>query len=86
MGSYFGASWEAADGCIDLLDRNVQALRDQRNVRGDIFHLLAEEIAGDRRIVVDQQATFAVEEAASRGENRHLANPVGFGEDAVAVG
>ena len=86
MGWYFGASWKRRSVAWICSTGDVQALSDQRKVGVEILHLLAKEIAGDRGIVVDQQAAFAVEEPATRSEDRNLADAVGFGEDAVAVG
>jgi hypothetical protein len=55
-------------------------LRDQRKICVEIFDLFAEEITGDRRVVIDEEAAFAVEQAATGGEDRNLADPVGLCE------
>jgi hypothetical protein len=77
---------EAAQGCVNLVNRDVQPLGDESDVGVDVFDLLAEEVAGDGGVVVDEQAAFAVEEASARGEDGDLADSVGLGEDAVAIG
>ena len=74
---------EAADGRLDLLDGEVEAGGDEREVEVGVGDLIAQEIAGDGRVVVDEQTAFAVEEAAARGEDGDLADAVGLGEDAV---
>lgn len=85
-GLVFGGGLEAAEGGLDLVDGDVEALGDQGEIGGVVLDLLAEEVAGDRGVVVYEEAAFAVEEAASGGEDGNLAGAVGFGEDAVAVG
>ena len=52
----------------------------------EVLDLLAEEIAGDGGIVVDEEAAFAVEDAAAGGEDGNLADAVGLGEGAEVVG
>jgi hypothetical protein len=52
----------------------------------EVLLLLAQEIATDRGIVVDDDAAFAVEDAAARRQHRHLANTVLLGQHAVAAG
>ena len=81
-----GGKLETAQCCLNLFGREMQALRDESYVGVEIFDLLAEEVAGDRWIVVDEEATFSVEEAATGSVDGNLADAVGFGEDLVAVG
>ena len=85
-GLVLGGGLEAAEGGLDLVDGDVEALGDEGEIGVEVLDLLAEEVAGDGGVVVDEEAAFAVEEAASGGEDGDLADAVGFGEDAVAVG
>ena len=82
-GLVLGRDLEAAEGGLNLLDGDVQAAGDERQVGVEVFDLLAEEVAGDGGIVVDEEAAFAVEEAAARGEHGHLADAVGLRQHAV---
>jgi hypothetical protein len=79
-GLILGGNLESADGGLNLLDGDVEAPGDKRQVGVQVLDLFAEEIAGDGGIVVDEEASFAVEELAARGEDGDLANSVGFGE------
>ena len=85
-GLVLGGDLIAAEGGLDLVDGDVEALGDEGQVGVEVFDLLAEEIAGDGGIVVDEEAAFAVEEAAAGSEDGNFADAVGFGEDAVAIG
>ena len=75
-GLVLGRGLEAAEGGLDLLDGDVEALGDEREVGVEVLDLLAEEVAGDGGVVVDQQAAFAVEEACPAGRGR---GPCGCG-------
>ena len=52
----------------------------------EILDLLAQQEAGDRGIVVDDDAAFAVEDLAARREHGNLADAVGLGQHAVVLG
>jgi hypothetical protein len=58
----------------------MATLGDERQIASRPRDLLAEEVAGDRWVVVDEEATFAVEEFAAGGEDGDFADAVGFGE------
>ena len=75
-----------ADGGLNLLDGDVKALRDERKIGVEVFDLFAEKVAGDGGVVVDEEAAFAVEEPAARGEDGNLADAVGLGERTEAFG
>ncbi len=75
-----GRDLKVAEGGLDLVDGDVKALGDEGQVGVEVFDLFAEEVAGDGGIVVDEQAAFAIEEFAARGEDGNLADAVGFGE------
>ena len=79
-GLVLGRELEAAQRGLNLLDGDVQAGGDERQVGVEVFDLLAEEVAGDGGVVVDEEAAFAVEEAAAGSEDGNLADAVGFGE------
>jgi len=64
----------------------VEALRDERQVGVEIFHLFAEEVAGDGGVVVDEEAALAVEELAAGGEDGDFADTICFGERAETFG
>ena len=85
-GLVLGGDLVAAEGGLDLLDGDVEALGDEGKIGVEVFDLLAEEIAGDGGIVVDEEAAFAVEELAARGEDGNLADAVGLGERTEAFG
>jgi hypothetical protein len=79
-GLVLGSVLVAADCGLDLLDGDVEALGDERQVGVEIFDLFSEEVAGDGRVVVDEEAALAVEEFAAGGEDGDFADAVGFGE------
>ncbi len=85
MDSYLGRRGVAADGRLHLLYGKIEAARDQRNIGVQILHLLAQQIAGDGGIVVDQNPAFAVEDLAAGRAHRIFADAVGFGEYAIAL-
>ena len=62
-----------------LIEVEIEALGDQRQVGVDVRVLLADQEAGDGRIVVDDEAVFAVEELAARGQDGFLADAVLLG-------
>ena len=71
---------------LDLIDGNMQARRNKREVRFQILLLVAQQIAADGRIVVDDDAAFAIKDATARRKNRHLAYAVLLGQYRVAGG
>jgi hypothetical protein len=77
---------EAAKGGVDLLDGDVEAAGDERQIGVEVFDLLAEEITGDGGVVVDEETAFAVEEFAAGSEDGDLADTIGFGEGTEAFG
>ncbi len=85
-GLVFGSYLIAAEGRLDLFDRDVEALRDQGQIGIKIFNLLAQEVTGDRGVVVNEQATLAIEETATRSEDGNLADTVGLGEGTEVLG
>jgi hypothetical protein len=85
-GLVFRSNLVAAKGGLDLFDRDVKALRDEGKIGVGVFDLLAEEVTGDGGVVIDEEAAFAVEETAARGEDGDLANAIGLGEGAEVVG
>jgi hypothetical protein len=85
-GLIFRGYLEAAEGGVDLLDGDVEASGDERQIGVKVFDLLAEEVTGDGGVVVDEEAAFAVEEFAARSEDGDFADAVGFGEGTEAFG
>ena len=84
-GLVFGRRAIAFEDRVDLVGGHVQAARDERQIGGDVVALLANEEAGDGGIVVDEEAAFAVEKLAARGEDGHFADAVGFSEGVVVL-
>jgi hypothetical protein len=85
-GLVFRGYLEAAESGVDLLDGDVEASGDERQVGVEVLHLLTEEVAGDGGVVVHEEAAFAVEELAAGGEDGDFADTVGFGEGTEAFG
>jgi hypothetical protein len=85
-GLVLGGYLEAAESGVNLLDGDVEAAGDERQIGVEVFDLFAEEITGDGGVVVDEEAAFAVEEFAAGSEDGDLADAVGFGERAEAFG
>ena len=85
-GLVFGGDLVAADGGLNLLDGDVEAAGDEGKIGVEVLDLFAEEVAGDGGVVVDEEAAFAVEELAARGEDGNFADAVGFGEGTEVVG
>ena len=75
----------AAQRGAQQLQVQVQPARNQRQVIVHIAALLADQVAGDRRVVVDDQPVFAIKELAARGHHRLLADAVLLGLEAVIV-
>jgi hypothetical protein len=67
---------EAMQRSLQLVEVQIQPLGNQRQVGVDIPVLLANQEAGDRRIVVHQQPAVAIQQLAPRRQHRHLANAV----------
>jgi hypothetical protein len=85
-GLVLGGDLKATDGCLNLLNGDVEALGYKRQVGIEILNLFAEQVAGNRGIVVDQKAAFAVEKLAAGSEHGNLADAVGFGERTKTLG
>jgi hypothetical protein len=85
-GLVFGGYLKAADCGLDLLDGDVEACGDERQVGVEIFDLFSEQVTGDGRVVVDEEAAIPVEELAAGGKDGDFTDPVGFGERAEAFG
>ena len=75
----------AAQGCLDLVHRKIEAAGDEGNICLKVFDLVAQQEAGNRGVVVHEDAALAVEYLAARREHGILADAVGLGEHAVAV-
>src|SRR6201986_1010810 len=56
----FGGYLVVAEYGVDLIDGEMESLRDAREIGFEIFDLLAEEVAGDGGIVVDEEPAFAI--------------------------
>ena len=70
---------------MDLLNRDVKTLSDQRQIGVQVLDLFAQEETGDRGIVIDQQTPFAVEQPATWSEHGNLADSVGLGQSTETV-
>jgi hypothetical protein len=81
-----GSNLIAAKDRVNLFDRDMKPLRDQRQVTFKILDLLAEKIAGNRGVVVHEEPLLAVEEFTARSEDRDLADAIGLSERAEVVG
>ncbi len=68
-----------------LIEVEIEALGDQRQIGVNILVLLAHQEAGDRRVIVDDEAVLAVEELAARRQDRLFADAILLGQHAVAV-
>ncbi len=75
-GLILGCKLKVLQNGADLLRLHVQSLCNQRHVLLYGAHLLAQQVAGDRRVVVDNDPAFPVQDASPRGQHRHLAHPV----------
>ena len=64
---------------------HVQAFGNQVGVGTQVARGITQQQRGERRIVVDDVAAFAVENLAARGENRHIANAVFLRQAGVLV-
>ena len=84
-GLVLGLAGIASQSSLNLLDGKVQAAGDERNVGLEVFDLVAQQVAGDRGVVIDQDAAFAVEDLAARGAHRLLAHAVGLRQLPVVV-
>ena len=70
---------KVAQSLLHLLHRQVQAVRNHAHLGVGVLHLLAHQEARHRRIVVDQQPAFPVQQFAPRCKNRHLVHAVCLG-------
>jgi hypothetical protein len=81
-----GGDLVVAEDGVNLVDGEVKTLRDERQVGIEVLDLFAEKVAGNGGIVVDEEASLAVEELAARSEDGHLSDAVGLGERPEVVG
>ena len=65
---------------LELVEIEVQTLRDERQVGIEVLVLFANEEAGDRGIVIDEQAAIAVQQLAARSHDGLLADAVFLGQ------
>ena len=65
---------------------NMQAVADLLRVCVQVAHLVAQQQRGERWIIVNNDASFAVEYLAARRKNRHLADAVLLGTHRVFIG
>src|SRR6478609_3562175 len=63
----------------------MQPPRDEGQISVDISVLFTNEKTGDRGIVVDDEAVFAIEQFPATSEDRHLANAVLLGQYAEVL-
>ena len=75
----------AAEGGAQLVEVEVEAAGDERQIVVHVAVLLADQEAGDGGVVVHHQAVLAVEELAARGQHGNLADAVLLGLQAVIV-
>ena len=68
-----------------LVEVEIKALRNQRQIGIHVLALLAHQKARDRRIVVHHEPVFAVEELAARRQDRLFADAVLLGQHPVAL-
>jgi hypothetical protein len=85
-GLVFGGYLVVAEDGVDLIDGEMEPPGDEREIGVEVFDLFAKEVAGDGRIVVDEEPAFAVEDLAARCEDGDFADAVGFGERTEAFG
>ena len=81
----FGREFVALEDRVDLVGGHVETAGDEGQVGGDVVALFADEEAGDGRIVIDNEAIFAVENFAARGEDGDFADAIGFSEGVVIL-
>ena len=70
---------------LNRLGGQVEPTRNQRNLYRGIVDLVADQVAGGTRVIVDQQPAFAIEQPATRRQHRHLANPVLLGQRPIVI-
>ena len=63
----------------------MQSGRNLVRIGEDVAFLIAQQQHGKRRIVVDNDAAFAVENFAARRQDGHLLDAVLFGQSVVVV-
>ncbi len=74
-----------AERGLKLLEIEVEAAGDDGQIGVDVVVLLANQEAGDGRIVVNEETALAIEELAAGGEDWLLANAVLLGEQAEVL-
>ena len=67
---------QAPDFVADLVSRNVQATGNFLRVCIQVAHLVAQQQRRERWIVINNNASFAVQYLAARSENGHAAHTV----------
>ncbi len=70
---------EAANAGAHFVGIEMQALRDEIGIGGQIARRIAQQQRGERRIVIDDDAAFAIENLAAGREHGHVANAIFFG-------
>jgi hypothetical protein len=85
-GLIFGCDLVVAEDGVDLIDGEMETSGDEGQIGVEVFDLLAEEVAGNGGVVVDEETAFTVEDFAAGGEDGDLADAVGFGEGTEAFG
>ena len=76
---------EVADFLPHRVFGHVQALRDEWRVGGEVAGGVAHHQHGGGRIVIDDEAAFAVDNLAARREQRNFADAVVFGLRDVVI-
>ena len=69
---------EMADTRPHFIRIQMQPLRNHLRVSVEVTGGIAQQQSGKRRVVVDDDASFAVQNLATRRENRHIADAVFF--------
>jgi hypothetical protein len=76
---------EAPDALPHFLGIQMQPLRNGVRVRVQIARRIAQQERGKRRIVIDNDAAFAIQDFAPRRQNRHIANAVLLRQQCVLI-
>ena len=80
-----GVRGNALDTGVEFLRIEMETVGDQVNVGKEIAMLVAQHEHGERRIVIDDDPSFAIEDFAARREDRNLLDTILFGERRVVV-
>jgi hypothetical protein len=57
----------------------MKTFRYERKIRVEVLYLLAQQITGDRGIVVDEETAFAIKDFSARRKDGYLPNAVRLG-------